>query len=242
MVLKLRSIEVPTKLSEVAYEAIKQAILTAELDDLSNGGQVDEKILAEQLGISRTPIREAINRLVLEGFLRAVPRQGIYVATKSKEEVIEILLVRSVLEGLAARLVALRATKEDIVKMKAIFAPFHQADLQKVAHEYSQANIKFHEFVLQRSQCGKLVEIAGNLFDQMRMIRIQTGGYPDRSKISLREHLEIIEGIEKKDADLAERLMRKHIEEVIQGVEENVKSPVEGSGRHSPKEKITGTR
>jgi DNA-binding GntR family transcriptional regulator len=169
---------------------------------------------------------------VVEGFLKILPRQGIYVATKSKEEIIEILLVRSTLEGLAARLAAMHATKEDIVNMKAIFAPFLNVDLSCRVGEYSQANIEFHEFVLEKSQCKKLVEIAGNLFDQMRMIRIQTAGYPDRTKISLTQHLKIIEAIERKDARLAEEMMRAHIEELIKGVEENVKSHEENKNDH----------
>jgi DNA-binding GntR family transcriptional regulator len=222
--LKLTGIAVPTRLSEVAYEAIKESILTAELEDLEDGGRVDEKTLAEQLGISRTPVREAVNRLVIEGFLRVVPRHGIYVATKSKEEIIEILHIRSVLEGLAARLTATNATKEDIVRMRGMFAPFHNSNLAERTREYSEANIKFHEFVLERSQCTKLVEIAGNLFDQMRMIRIQTGGYPNRPQISLSQHLEIIEAFEKRQADEAEKLMRNHIEEVIDAVEAHLAS------------------
>jgi len=226
--LKIKGIAVSTKLSDVAYEAIRESILTAEIEDLDDGGRVDEKMLAEQLGISRTPVREAVNRLVIEGFLKVVPRQGIYVPKKSKEEIIEILLVRSALEGLAARLAAIHATKKDIVKMKKIFGPFIEADFQNRIRQYSEANIEFHEFVLEKSQCRKLVDIASNLFHQMRMIRIQTAGYPHRTRISLLEHLEIIEAIEKKDADLAERSMRQHIEEVIIGVRENVKSPVEG--------------
>jgi DNA-binding GntR family transcriptional regulator len=237
MVLKLKSIEVPTKLGEIAYEVIKESILTAGPDDLSNGGRIDEKTLAEQLGISRTPVREAVNRLVIEGFLKVVPRQGIFVVNKSKEEIIEILLVRSVLEGLAARHAAIYATKEDIVKIKGILAPFLQADLQNCIRKYSEANIEFHEFVLERSHCRKLIEIAGNLFDQMKIIRTQTAGYPNRTTISLSQHLEIIEAIEKKDADLAERLMRKHIEEVIIGVEENVKSLGEAEEMHFPKQR-----
>ncbi|MBW1705066.1 MAG: GntR family transcriptional regulator [Deltaproteobacteria bacterium] len=220
--LKLKSISLPSKLSEVAYMAIKESILASDAFDFENGGRVDEKMLAEQLGISRTPVREAVNRLVFEGFLRVVPRQGIYVATKSKEEIIEILRVRSVLEGLAARFTSIHATKEDIVMMRGMFAPFYDTDLSHRAREYSEANIKFHEFVLERSQCKKLIEIAGNLFDQMRVIRIQAGGYPDRPRISLSQHLEIIEAFEKKQADEAERLMRSHIEEVIDAVEEHL--------------------
>ena len=219
MVLKLKKIEVPNKLSKIAYEAVKKAILSAELDDLSDGGRLDERALSVQLGISRTPIREAINRLVIEGLLRTVPRQGIYVATMSKEVIIETLLVRSVLEGLAARPAAIHATKEDIVEMKSIFVPFHQVDLQRRGREYSEANIKFHEIVLERSHCRKLVKIARNVLEQMKIIRIQTAGYPNRSGRSLTQHLEIIEAVEKKNPDLAEKLMRKHIEEIIQELE-----------------------
>jgi DNA-binding GntR family transcriptional regulator len=227
MGFKLKNIEVPNKLSDISYQAIKESIISADPDDLDNGGRIDEKSFSEQLGISRTPIREAINRLVVEGFLKIVPRQGIYVSKKSKEEIIEILLVRSVLEGMAARLAAMQSTKEEIINLKAIFTPFSQVDLQNRSQEYSQANIKFHEAVLDLSRCKKLIEIASNLFDQMRMIRIQTGSYKNRSNISLEQHLKIIEAIEKKESELAENLMRKHIEEVIKVVEEQLNSPKE---------------
>ena len=84
--LKLKSIAAPAKLSQVAYESIKESILNVDSDDLEDGGRIDEQALTEQLGISRTPVREAVNRLVLEGFLRVIPRHGIYIATKSREE------------------------------------------------------------------------------------------------------------------------------------------------------------
>jgi DNA-binding GntR family transcriptional regulator len=222
--LEIKNIEQPSRLSEIAYDAIKAAILSAKQDDFAKGGRIDERALANQLGISRTPVREAISRLMMEGFVKIVPRQGIYLAVKSKTEIIEILLVRSVLEGLAARLAAEHATKGDLVKMKAIFTPFLEVNLHNRVAEYSQANIAFHEAVLENSRCGKLVEMAGNLFEQMRIIRTQTANYPDRPKISLSQHLKIIEAIEKKDGDLAERLMQRHLEEVIKDVEENARS------------------
>jgi len=220
--LKIENIKMRSNLSEIAYAAIKKSILTAELNGSADPIRVDERALAEQLGVSRTPIREATRQLAAEGFIKMIPRQGIYVAVKTKQDIIDVLLVRSVLEGLAAGLAAKNATKEDVVKMKAIFTPFLDFDLDRRVREYSEANIAFHEFVLEKSQCRKLVEIAGNLFDQMRMIRIQTANYPNRLKISLSEHLKIIEAIKKKDSDLAEKLMQQHIKEVIKGVEENL--------------------
>ena len=102
--LGVGKIKAPASLAEKAYEAIKESLLQMDLTDLSVEDRIDERGLAEQLGVSRTPLREAINRLVLEGFLMVVPRKGIFVVKKSKKEIVEILLVRAALKGLAARL------------------------------------------------------------------------------------------------------------------------------------------
>ena len=82
----VKKIETPASLSEIAYEALKTSLLEMDLSEISDEDRLDERELAERLGVSRTPLREAINRLVVEGFLKVVPRKGIYVLKKSKNE------------------------------------------------------------------------------------------------------------------------------------------------------------
>ena len=214
VIVDVKKIERPASLSEIAYEAIKKSLLQMDLSAIEDEQRIDERTLAEKLGISRTPVREAINRLVIEGYLKVVPRKGVFVVKKSKKEIIEILLVRSVLEGLAAKLATEHVTSEEIERMKDIFAPFNSRNIKRKFLEYAEANIRFHELVIQISQCGKLIELAGSIFDHMRWIRFQSVVHEDRLIKSHREHLEIIGALEQKDAELAERLMKKHIEEL----------------------------
>ncbi|MCF8079371.1 MAG: GntR family transcriptional regulator [Desulfobacterales bacterium] len=210
------SVTVPNSLTDMAYEAIKESILTTNFDNISEDRRLDEKILVQSLGISRTPVREATNRLIAEGFLKVIPRKGVFVVKKSPSEITEIQLIRSVIEGLAGRLATKNLTRKDIVYMRSIFAPFQNSDPSGQRREYHQANIRFHEFIVQKSQCGKLIEMASNLADHIRMIRFRTSFYPDRLASSLDQHMKIIDTFEKGDAELAETLLRKHIDESME--------------------------
>ncbi|UCF83949.1 MAG: GntR family transcriptional regulator [Desulfobacteraceae bacterium] len=220
--LNVKKIRIPSSLSERAYESIKESILKIDVTKVKDEERIDERGLSESLGISRTPLREAINRLVIEGFLKVVPRKGVYVVKKSKKEIIEILLVRAVLEGMAARLATKNVTEDEIQKMKELFSPFGESSSGGQFIKYSDANIVFHELVLRTSQCDKLIELAGNIFDHIRWIRFRTIVYEDRFPKMQKEHLHIIEAFEKRNPDLAERRMRAHIEGLAQYIEEKI--------------------
>ena len=222
MILQVEKIRTPSSLSQQVYAAIKESLLQTDLADISDEARLDERELAERLGVSRTPLREAINRLVMEGFLKVVPRKGVYVVKKSRNEIIEILLVRAALEGMAARLATRHVTDKGIQRMKRIFSPFDQSNIQGQFLKYSDANIDFHELVLRTSQCGKLIELAGSLFDHVRWIRFRAVAFEERFSTMQKEHLGIIEAIEKRDPDLAEKRMRVHIEGLARYIEEKV--------------------
>jgi DNA-binding GntR family transcriptional regulator len=215
VLLRVQKIEAPLNLSEMVYSSIKKSIVNMDWSNLPREIKLDERGISEKLGVSRTPLREAIKRLVGEGFLRVEPRKGLFVVNKSKADMLEILLVRSVLEGLGARLAASRATKEDIHKIKMIFSPFGKKNATRNYSKYSEANIKFHESILQLSQCRKLIEMAGNIFDHMRWIRswsIYNATFEKRFSKVHKEHLDIIKALEKRDSDLAEKRIKAHIE------------------------------
>jgi len=215
LLLDIQKIETPLNLSEMAYSSIKKIILNMDWSNSPREIRLDERKIAEKLGVSRTPLREAIKRLMAEGFVRIEPRKGLFVVNKSKADMLEILSVRSVLEGLGARLAATRATQEDIHRMKMIFSPFSKKGMTRNYSKYSEANVEFHEFILQLSQCRKLIEMAGNIFDHMRWIRswsIYNATFQKRFSKVHKEHLEIIKAIEKRDPDLAEKRIRAHIE------------------------------
>jgi DNA-binding GntR family transcriptional regulator len=223
--LDVKKIRIPSSLSERAYEAIKESLLQTDVTQMKNKDRIDERGISESLGISRTPLREAINRLVMEGFLKVVPRKGVYVVKKTKKEIIEILLVRAALEGMAARLATKYVTEKEIQKMKGLFSTFGESSKEGQFLKYSNANIEFHELVLKTSQCGKLIELAGNIFDHIRWIRFRTIVYKDRFRNMQREHLAIIDALEKRDPELAEKRMRAHIEGLAQYIEEKVNFP-----------------
>jgi DNA-binding GntR family transcriptional regulator len=221
--LDVGKIKAPASLAEKAYEAIKESLMQMDLTDLSVEDRIDERGLAEQLGISRTPLREAINRLVLEGFLKVVPRKGIFVIKKSKKEIVEILLVRASLEGLAARLAVQYVTDKDIQKLKKIIAPFDSIDtIGKKILKFSNANVEFHEFILKLSRCQVLTDLASNLFTHIHWVRTKAAGFQERFKVAHNGHVTIIEAFEDRDPKLAEKRMRQHIEILAQYIEENV--------------------
>lgn len=222
MLLNVQKIDAPLNLSEMVYSSIKKSIVNIDWSNSPREMKLDERTIAEKLGVSRTPLREAIKRLVAEGFVRVESRKGLFVVNKSKADMMEILLVRSVLEGLGARLAASRATQEDIQRMKMIFSPFSKKGATRNYLKYSEANIKFHEFILQLSQCRKLIEMAGNIFDHMRWIRswsIYNASFQRRFPKVHKEHLEIIKAIEKRDPDLAEKRIKVHIEGLLRLLE-----------------------
>ena len=202
------------------YESLKKAILSVDIyrDDL----RLDERRLAEELGVSRTPIREALGRLEYEGLVRTIPRRGAFVARKSKKEIVEMITVWAALESLAARLITERASDEEIASLRKMFATFDDAKVQARIDEYSNTNISFHQAILQISHSELLNKLTENLFLHMRWIRTRTISEKDRASRSIIDHMNIIEALEARNADLAERLSREHTLNLAAHVAENV--------------------
>jgi DNA-binding GntR family transcriptional regulator len=193
-----------------AYSALKTAI--AAMDVYRNGDDIrlDERKLAQDFGISRTPVREAMAQLESEGFVRSVPRRGIYVVRKTKREVIEMITVWAALESMAARLITQKADSAEIAGLRKLFATFDGGYLRAHLDEYSEVNIEFHQTIIRMSRNRVLIALAENLFTHMRMIRRKTIGEQDRVDRSIRDHMSIIEALEARDTDRAEELVRDH--------------------------------
>ncbi len=193
-----------------AYTALKDVILALDVYDRPDEIRLDERKLASDLGISRTPVREAMAQLEREGFVRSVPRRGIYVVRKTKAEVIELITAWAALESMAARLITLNAPDHEIAKLRAMFATFENGRLHAKLDEYSEVNIEFHQSIIRMSRNGVLIALAENLFAHMRMIRRKTIGESDRADRSIRDHMNIIQAIEVRDTARAEALVRDH--------------------------------
>lgn len=212
-VLPLTSVATNTVLKDRVYDALKSAIVSMGGYQVEGGSQsrLDERTLAEELGVSRTPVREAITRLEQEGLVKIVPRRGAFVVRKTKKEIVEIIYVWAALESMAARMAIQSATDEQIAQLRKLFVTFtesHQAKAQ--IDEYSERNIDFHQKLISLSGCDLLSETAAGLFIHMRMIRHETIKEGDRSERSMVDHLSIIEALEARDTELAERLVREH--------------------------------
>ncbi|MEA2284247.1 MAG: hypothetical protein QOJ21_290, partial [Solirubrobacteraceae bacterium] len=134
---------------QLAYDALRRAILAMDVYHSDADLRLDEKTVAAQLGVSRTPVREALARLEHEGLVRILPRRGIYIVRKSKAEIIEIITVWAALEGMAARLVCERATDEEIGTLHELFTEFEDGGLRAHLNEYSAANLRFHQRIIE---------------------------------------------------------------------------------------------
>ena len=197
-----------------AYAALKRAICAMDIYDVPHEIRLDERRLSEGLGVSRTPIREAMTLLEQEGFVRTRPRRGIFVVRKSKREIVEVVTVMAALEGMAGRLAAERATAADIAELHLLMDEFvagpDGANETARLDDYSDANIAFHQAIIRMSGCALLAEMTENLFIHMRAIRKITIGQDNRAVRSVADHMRIIAALERRDAEVAEELAREH--------------------------------
>jgi DNA-binding GntR family transcriptional regulator len=198
--------------------------------------KLDERQLSDQLKISRTPVREALARLAQEGLVRVVPRKGVFILRKSVDEILEMITVWAALESMAARLVTEQAADAEITSLRELLASFNQDEAKTHLDEYSEANIRFHRRIIELSGCDLLLSIADGLFLHMRAIRARTMTEDNRVQRSIVDHNHIIEAIEARDADLAERLVREHTLKLLDHVKRTWVEPVETGADETPRE------
>src|SRR3984957_13737028 len=207
---RLEPIDTSFSFKNKAYAALKAVITDMDVYGSREEIRLDERSLAEEFGISRTPVREAMAQLEREGFVRSVPRRGVYVVRKTKREVIELITAWAALESMAARLITENAGDEEIASLRRVFAAFDNGELRAHLDEYSEANIEFHQTLVRLSRNSVLINLAENLFTHMRMIRRKTIGEKNRVDRAIRDHMHIIEALEARDTLHAEKLVRDH--------------------------------
>ena len=208
--LALQPINATLSLRDQAYAMLRQAIADADIYQTREEIRLDERVLSETLGVSRTPVREAMTLLEQEGFLRMVPRRGIYIVRKSKREIVEMIQMWAALESMAARLATIHATDEEIAKLRHMFDNFRDSTPAEHIAEYSDANIAFHQAIVELSKSQLILDTIKNIFVHVRAIRRMTISQSDRASRSIVDHLRMIEALEKRDTELAERLVRQH--------------------------------
>jgi DNA-binding GntR family transcriptional regulator len=199
-------------LREMVFESLREAII---LGRLKPGERLMEIQLAEEMGVSRTPVREAIRKLELEGFVVMVPRKGAYVAGVSVKDIADVFEVRSALEGLAAGLASERITEEEMEDLeKAILQISGEEDILTVV----KGDSLFHEIIYKASRNQRLTQIITHLQEQINRFRLTSLSVPGRLKIAVGEHKKIVEAINSRNTDLANRLASEHMENAEQNL------------------------
>lgn len=205
------------------YEALKEII--GQMDIYSDDGprRLDERALGEQLGVSRTPVREAISRLEQEGLVQNIARRGTFVVRKTKEEILDMIDVWAALESMAARLATTRSSNEEIAELRKMYTTYDSTEETK-AHidEYSETNIEFHQTIIKLGKSPLITQMADQLFFHMRAIRASTIKERDRLSRSVIDHIRIIEALEERDPYHVEQLVRDHALELAKHVDKFV--------------------
>lgn len=218
--LLVTPIPAEVSLKDKTYAALKEGIVSMNIYDPDANLRLDERQLSEQLGISRTPLREALARLAQEGLVDIQPRRGVFIVRKTKAEIIEMIKVWAALEGMAARLATDVASDEEIKQLRRIFSETEKGRLE--IDEYSTRNIEFHQAILKLAHSPLIQEMTDKVFLHVRAIRNRTIGEQDRITRSMQDHMHIVEAIEARDAEAAERLVRDHALALAKHVADNV--------------------
>ncbi len=192
------------------YNSLKTAILSTNIYDDDVDLRLDERTISEQFGISRTPLREAMIRLEQEGLIRVIPRRGVYIVRKSKDEILDMILAWAALESMAARMATEVATAMELKELRGIVDEFDSNHLADHADEYSESNIRFHQTIVRLGKSVRIIQMADELFMHVRAIRARTITDANRIDRSLDDHLAIVSALESRDADSAARLVREH--------------------------------
>lgn len=200
------------------FQKIREDILTGVYKD---GEELREITLGEKLGVSRTPVREALRQLELEGLVAIVPNKGAYVTAITQKDVRDIYKIRSLLEGLCARWAARNITEQQIEELEetVFLSEFHlHRDGEGRARQVSELDGKFHQVLYEASDSRILEHVLKDFHKYVKMARQLSVGSSDRAEQSIAEHKEILEAVKCKDEDLAEKLADKHIMNVMKNL------------------------
>lgn len=196
---------------EKAYEFLKSSVLSGHFNP---GERLTEEHLAKKLGVSRTPVREALHKLESEGLIKALETRGFIVSRDSKDEVEELFELRAILEGYALRIISERISKEDLERLNGFIERAENALKRERIEEVFKWNTKFHDtlhgIVVEKKRLHRLLV---NIRKYVLRYRRDTLQYPDGGKRTVDGHRKILLALRLKDPDLCERMMREHIQE-----------------------------
>jgi len=214
-------------LREKILESIREAILKGQLKP---GEKVAEPELAERFGISRTPIREAFRQLESEGYLTVIPRKGAVVAQLSEQDIEEFYAIKSVLEGFAARMAALKMSDKEIERLEAINARLEELARLGDVKTFFRVHNEFHELFIRAAGNEKLSDLIDQLVMKFNRSRMASLALPGRMEISVNEHRKIIQAFKDRDSETADNLVKKT---AAYGAQVLIQSIAQAEGRHA---------
>lgn len=195
-------------LREVIFDTLREAIITGELKP---GERLMEVKLAEKMGVSRTPVREAIRMLELEGLVDMLPRKGAHVAELSVKDIMDVLEVRAAMDSLATRLAAERISDEEIKELKQIQLQFVSYTEKENLQGTIKKDVEFHELIYRSSRNDRLLQISNNLREQIQRFRvIYLKDYSSPGNL-IKEHEDICNAISARNSEMAQKYAQVHI-------------------------------
>ena len=195
-------------LAEYVYEQLQQLIVNG---DLSWGARLVESQVASRMGISRTPVREALHKLEMEGFISKSAGSGYAITGLEREDVLEIFGIRSVLESYAARLAAQRRRQDEIAVLEKTIAAYQDRLEKGLFHELPDINTQLHDLFYSMSHSPRLIKMINELKNQIQRFRRFLLHSEHRAALSNQDHRQILECIKNSEADRVEKVMQEHI-------------------------------
>lgn len=208
-------------LRDVVFNTLREAILKGELKP---GERLMELQLAAKLGVSRTPIREAIRMLEQEGLAVTIPRKGAEVARMTEKDMEDVLQIREALDELAASIACEQITQEELEELKKAAREFEEYtksddDVKRIA----EVDVQFHDIIYRATRNPKLVNLLNNLREQMYRYRVEYLKDEKNYPILIKEHSEILEGLMEKNQDSVKKAMYQHVKNQAKAVKEIIR-------------------
>lgn len=200
------------------YERIRQDILDGKY---TRGQSLVEMKLAKEFGVSRTPIREVLRQLELDGLVESIPNRGVFVLGISDEDIKHIYAIRQRIEGLAALWAADRMTSEDLKELENIYNLMEFYTEKQDVDQISKLNTEFHEVIFKSANSKYLRNILSNFQAYLQWARYASLKTPGRLQAALAEHKAILEAFRQKDGALAEKAIMEHVDNSRRNLEKN---------------------
>lgn len=208
-------------LRDVVFNTLRQAILRGELEP---GERLPEIQLADKLGVSRTPIREAIRKLELEGLVIMIPRKGAVVAEITEKSLRDVLEVRRALEELSVKLACEKIQEEELEELKVAAKEFESALKTGDVTAFAEADVRFHDIIYRTTDNQRLIQLLYNLREQMYRYRVEYLKREDSHDTLLAEHQYIIEMLEKRDVKRAVEAVCAHVDNQVAAVSDTIRT------------------